>query len=134
MAKLGDRFPSRGHADQFDALLWANDGALAAWTSGGDAADGAMFVEEALPPGTSAAGEASAGLLVMEKRGGAWTYAIVNPGADVWTDDRVAPCATCHRDAPRDSIFRMPVPRSAVVLPVSDGGARLTRPDAAEAD
>ena len=48
------------------------------------------------------------GLLVMEKRAESWRFVAVGPDGEVVSDARVAPCAECHRDAPRDFVFRRP--------------------------
>jgi hypothetical protein len=70
----------------------------------GDLPEGAIFVEEALQ--RAAQGDNEAGLLVMEKRGGAWHFvAVGRPDGEVVDDARVAPCAACHREAPRDFVF-----------------------------
>jgi hypothetical protein len=104
MVQLGARGRSRGHAERFDAVVWANEVARAAW----DAApapmpDGAMLVEEALEP--TGPGGRALGLLVMEKRGGTWRFVAVGADGEVVDDARVTPCASCHREAPRDSVF-----------------------------
>jgi hypothetical protein len=84
--------------------VWANDVARAAW----DAApapmpDGAMLVEEAFAP--TAQGGRALGLLVMEKRAGAWRFVAVGADGEVVDDARVSACASCHREAPRDGVF-----------------------------
>ena len=82
---------SRGHAERFDAVVWANDAARAAWDGAGDMPDGAMLVEEAIE--RTAKGDARRGLLVMEKEGGAWRFVVVDAdgrrGAAVAQEARV---------------------------------------------
>jgi len=66
--------------------------------------DGAMLVEEAIE--RTSKGDRAAGLLVMEKRGGTWRFLVVDGGHVVeWS--REAICVGCHRDAPRDFVFRL---------------------------
>jgi Cytochrome P460 len=112
LSRVSDRFLSEGHGDGFDAVVWSNEAARAEADAGGAFADGAMLVEEAI--GRDALdGGAAAGLLVMEKRADAWRFVAVGPDGDVVSDARVAPCAQCHRDAPRDFVFRTPNPAQA---------------------
>jgi hypothetical protein len=104
MARLGARARSLGHADRFEAVVWANDVARAAW----DAApapmpDGSMLVEETFERASQ--GGRALGLLVMEKRNGAWRFVAVGADGEVVDDARVSACASCHREAPRDSVF-----------------------------
>jgi hypothetical protein len=103
MQRMSDRSSSRGHAGRFDGVVWANDEARAAWDAAGDIPDGATFVEELVD--RAARGDRPAGLLVMEKRSGAWRFAAMGPDGETVNDARVAPCAGCHRDAPRDFVF-----------------------------
>ncbi len=109
LSRVSDRFRSEGHGDAFDAVVWSNEAARAGADAGGAFADGAMFVEEALARDALDAG-AGVGLLVMEKRADAWRFVTVGADGDVVSDARVAPCADCHRDAPRDFVFRTPGP------------------------
>jgi hypothetical protein len=117
LARVSDRFVSQGHAQRFDAIVWANDGARQgpAEATSGDAgaeyAEGARFVEEAIERTRVDAG--TAGLLSMEKRGGAWRFTIVQPDGEVVGDPQTAACATCHHDAPRDGVFRVPPAQSS---------------------
>jgi hypothetical protein len=104
MARVGERAVSRGHAERFDGIVWANDAARAAWDAGGEMPDGAMLVEEAIE--RTAKGDQAAGLLVMEKRGGGWRFTVVDAAGRVAEDTREAACAACHREAPRDYVFR----------------------------
>jgi hypothetical protein len=106
LSRTSDRFPSRGHADRFDAVVWANDGARAADASGGEFADGAMFVEEAIGHAVTDGG--AMGLLAMEKRSGVWQFAAVGVEGEVVNDARVAACVACHREAPHDFVFVTP--------------------------
>lgn len=105
LSRLGDRFLSEGHGDGFDAVIWSNEAARTGPDGGGAFPDGAMFVEEAIGRGD---GGAPDGLLVMEKRAESWRFVAVGPDGEVVSDARVAPCAECHRDAPRDFVFRRP--------------------------
>jgi hypothetical protein len=104
MARVSGRFVSRGHGERFEGVVWANDGARDAWAAAVDMPVGAVLVEEAIE---RAAGEdRQAGLLVMVKEGEAWRFVAVGPDGEVASDAaRVAPCAQCHREAPRDSVF-----------------------------
>jgi len=107
MTKVADRRLSRGHAERFDAIVWANDVARAAWDGVGDMPDGSLLVEEAIE--RTAKGDAAAGVLVMEKKDGAWRFAAAGANGDPLDPAlAVARCATCHVDAPRDSVFRLP--------------------------
>ncbi len=108
LSRLSDRFLSEGHGDGFDAIVWANE-AAGTVTDAGTFADGAMFVEELL--GRDALdGGAAQGLLVMERRADAWHFVAVGADGTVAGDPRVEPCAACHREAPRDFVFRTPGP------------------------
>jgi hypothetical protein len=108
LSRVSDRFLSGGHGSGFDAVVWSNQAGRAGFDDGGFA-DGAMLVEELLSRGASDAGDAN-GLLVMEKRGDGWRFVAVGPDGDVAADARVAACAECHREAPRDFVFRIPAP------------------------
>ena len=105
LSRLSDRFVSRGHAERFDAIVWGDDASRTAGDAGGDFAEGTMFVEEALLPGADGGG---LGLLMMEKRDGTWRFAAVSPEGEMASDSRGPPCADCHREAPRDFVFRTP--------------------------
>jgi hypothetical protein len=104
MARVVDRALSRGHAERFDAIVWANDAARAAWDGAGEMPDGAMLVEEAIEQ--TPKGDRAAGLLVMEKRDGAWRFTVVDAAGRVAEDARESACAECHREAPRGGVFR----------------------------
>jgi hypothetical protein len=109
MARLTGRQVSEGHAERFDAVVWANDAAKGAWDAGGAMPDGAMLVEEAIErPGRTDRADKPAGLLVMRKDGGSWSFVVVGPDGDVVDDARVAPCKACHALAPADSVFKPP--------------------------
>jgi hypothetical protein len=112
MARVSERQLSRGHGERFDGIVWTNDVARAVWDAAGTPMpDGAVLVEEAIE--RSARGDRPAGLFVMEKRDAAWRYTVVSPDGEVIDDARVAPCATCHRDAPRDAVFPVgPAPQA----------------------
>jgi hypothetical protein len=107
MAKVADRGPSHGHADRFDAIVWANEAARTAWDGEGDLPDGALLVEEAIE--RTPKGDAAAGVLLMEKKDGAWRFAAAGANGDaIDPSTAAARCAACHVDAPRDSVFRLP--------------------------
>ena len=105
MARVMDRAVSRGHAERFDGIVWANEAARAAWDGTADMPDGAMLVEEAIE--RTPKGDRAAGLLVMEKRDGAWHFTVVDAGGRIAADAREAACAACHHEAPRDGVFRL---------------------------
>jgi hypothetical protein len=114
LSHVSDRFLSEGHGNGFDAVVWSNQAGRAGLDDG-DYADGAMLVEELFRRGASDGGDAE-GLLVMEKRGDGWRFVAVGPDGDVAADARGAACAECHREAPRDFVFRTPtapVPRQS---------------------
>ena len=121
LSRVSDRFLSRGHADRFDAVVWASEEAAAAAASGGDFGDGARFVEEAF--GRDVIDGGAAGLLAMEKRGGVWHFAAMGPDGDVAGDARTGACVTCHREAPRDFVFATPAPSAASPTSLLDAGA-----------
>lgn len=107
MARLTDRQMSEGHAQRFDAVVWANDAAKTAWEAGTVMPDGAMLVEEAIErPGRSDRADRPAGLFVMKKDGGSWSFVVVAPDGEVVDDARVAPCKACHALAPVDYFFK----------------------------
>ncbi len=105
MARLTDRAVSRGHAERFDGIVWANDVGRAAWDAPGAAPDGAMLVEETIE--RTAKGDRSAGLLVMEKTSGAWRFVVVDASGHVVEWARAEACVGCHREAPRDFVFHV---------------------------
>lgn len=105
MARVTERGVSHGHADRFDGIVWTNDAAHAAWDGPGAMPDGAMLVEEAIE--RTVKGDRPAGLLVMEKRAGAWRFVVVDAGGHVVTWSREEACIACHEDAPRDFVFRL---------------------------
>ena len=107
MARLTDRQVSEGHAERFDAVVWANEGAKGAWEAGTAMPDGAMLVEEAIErPGRTDRADKPAGLFVMKKGGGSWSFVVVGPAGDVVDDARVSPCKACHALAPVDYVFK----------------------------
>jgi hypothetical protein len=117
MKLVADRFLSRGHAERFDALVWANDVAEKSWSTPSAMAVGALLIEETIARdgGTDRPG----GLLVMEKAdlgsagaggGGGWRYVVVAPSGEVTSGARLAACETCHREA-KGSVF--PLAREA---------------------
>jgi hypothetical protein len=101
MVRISNRFLS-GHGERFDAVVWVNAAAQSALGAQRQMDDGALLIEDTTVH--DARGEWPTGLLVMEKRQGQWSFASVAPDGATVTDRRVAPCATCHRDA-RDSVF-----------------------------
>ncbi len=98
---------SRGHGEKFDAVVWVNDVAKAAWDAGGAMPDGSVLVEEALE---RVARGGAAGLLFMEKTDGAWRVQAVGPDGAVAEEAR---CAGCHEQAARDDVFRVDQSSSA---------------------
>ena len=108
MERIVERQLSRGHAEQFDAIVWANEVARAAWEGGSEMPEGALFVEEAIE--ASREGDRAAGLWVMEKRGGIWRFTAVGPDREMADEAHVSACAACHKDAPRGD-FVFPVQR-----------------------
>ncbi len=124
MMRVSDRFQSRGHGEQFDVVVWANDAARAALDTGVDAHNGALFLEETFAPGTTEAHPD--GQLSMEKRDGAWHYVAVGPDGELAGESRIAACQACHRDAPRDSVFRPPAPRTPVQPNSAASSATIT--------
>ena len=108
LAKLTDRQVSEGHAERFDAIVWANEPAKGAWDAGTAMPDGAMLVEEAIErPGRTDRADKPAGLFVMKKDAGSWSFIAVSPDGEVVDDARVAPCKACHALAPVDYVFRI---------------------------
>jgi Cytochrome P460 len=105
MARVVERAPSHGHAERFDAVVWANDVGRAAWDGGGDLPGGSMLVEEAIE--RTQKGDRPAGLLVMKKEGETWRFIVVDAAGNVAKEPQEALCAACHRDAPRDYVFRL---------------------------
>ena len=105
MARVSERSVSHGHAERFDGVLWTNDVARAVWDGSGDMPDGALLVEEAIE--RTGKGDRAAGLLVMEKRAGAWRFVVVDAGGHVVEWTRAEACAACHKDAPRDFVFHL---------------------------
>jgi hypothetical protein len=105
MARVGERGVSHGHADRFDGVVWVNEAAHVGWDGPGEMPDGAMLAEEAIE--RTDKGDRPAGLLVMEKRAGAWRFVVVDAGGHVVEWSRAESCAACHRDAPRDFVFRV---------------------------
>ena len=105
MRRAGERFMSHGHGDRFDALLWLNDAANSAWGGDGAFPEESGFVEEAIAHGAS--GDRPEGLLIMVKHGASWTFAALAPNGDAASAPQVATCPDCHREAPRDFVFRL---------------------------
>jgi hypothetical protein len=107
------RFLSKGHLyDRFAVDLWANE-------SGKDAYDGkldvvpagAMIVKEHFDRTTM--GDRPGPLMAMEKKEkgydadhGDWRYLVVSARGEVVTDGKPDKCVGCHREAPRDYLFR----------------------------
>jgi hypothetical protein len=112
MARLTERQVSEGHAERFDAVVWANEAARGAWEAGSAMPDGAMLVEEAIErPGRGDRADKPAGLFVMKKDGGSWSFVVVGPDGEVVDDARVASCKACHALAPVDDVFKKPAGR-----------------------
>jgi hypothetical protein len=117
MTRLGPRFLSHGHGERFDAIVWASAATATATTiATTPLPDGAMLVEEAIERAPS--GDRPAGLLVMERRGGAWRYLAVTPEGEAVTGEPVAACATCHRQVSEGEVFPLGEPAGAA----PDGG------------
>lgn len=117
LSRITGRFPSRGHAEKYDAIVWGDSAAGAAdagTDAGSDFAEGTMFVEETTARGVADGG--ASGLLMMEKRAGAWRFAAVSPEGEIVSDSRVAPCGECHREAPHDYVFRTPARAAGPLL------------------
>ncbi len=106
MTRVTGKQTSHGHADRYDAIVWANDGARSAWDGDGDMPDGSMLVEELSEHVRG--GEAEAGLFAMQKSNGSWRFFAVSARGAVAPDATVARCDACHRDAPHDHVFRVP--------------------------
>jgi hypothetical protein len=105
MARVSERFLSRGHGEKFDAIIWANALAQSATDPQFDLADGSIFVEEALVRDTG--GDRGAGLLVMTKRGDTFRFDAVEPDGGVASRERVDACVACHRET-TGSVFPWP--------------------------
>jgi hypothetical protein len=97
MTQVGGPFLSRGHAQRFDAIVWANAAAGKQWDSPGEMPVGAMLVEEALV--REGASDRPAGLLVMEKREAGWRFVVVTAEGEVQSGPHLTLCETCHREA-----------------------------------
>jgi hypothetical protein len=108
MTEVGNRFLSQGHAQRFDGVVWANPTAMKQWDSPGDMLVGAKLVEEAIV--REGPNDRPGGLLVMEKRDAGWRFVVVTAEGDVVSGERLAACATCHREA-RGGVF--PLSRDA---------------------
>jgi hypothetical protein len=105
MTRVGERGLSRGHAERFDGVVWANEAARAGWDGSGNMPDGAMLIEEAIE--RTPKGDRAAGLLVMDKHAEGWRFVVVDAGGHVVKWSRVEACTACHKDAPRDFVFRL---------------------------
>lgn len=103
LSPLSERFVSQGHAEQFDALVWGDPSGMAS-DAGGTFSDGTMFVEETFVSGQSDGGPQ--GLLMMEKSAGSWRFGAVGSDGTIVNDSRLLTCNECHREAPRDFVFR----------------------------
>jgi len=104
-ARVVERAVSRGHAERFEGIVWANDVARGAWDGATPMPDGAMLLEEAIERGPK--GDRAAGVYAMRKTGGAWEFVVVDPAGRVVEGASEAACAACHREAPSDSVFRV---------------------------
>ncbi len=105
MARLTTRQLSRGHAERFDAIVWVNDVARAAWDGSGAMPEGAWLVEEAMAHDGATPAEPM-GFLVMQKQSGNWRFVAIGPDGDVAEGTRTERCAACHAQAPRDFVFQ----------------------------
>jgi hypothetical protein len=106
MTRVAGKQASHGHADRYDVVVWANDGARSVWDSDAEMPDGSMLVEELSEHVRG--GEAAAGFFAMQKSAGSWRFFAVSPRGVVGADATVATCDACHRDAPHDHVFRIP--------------------------
>ena len=97
MNRLSDRFLSRGHAERFDAVIWGNAQVAPDASSDQDFPEGAVLVEEAVVRDTR--GDHPFGLLVMTKEKDSFRFDAVDADGRVEPAERVAACATCHREA-----------------------------------
>jgi hypothetical protein len=102
-ARVVERAVSRGHAERFEGIVWANDAARPAWDAAAPMPDGAMLLEEAIERGPK--GDRTAGVYAMRKTAGAWEFVVVDAAGRVVEAAHEAACAACHRDAPIDSVF-----------------------------
>ncbi|MEI7894095.1 MAG: cytochrome P460 family protein [Myxococcales bacterium] len=107
--RLGPRrFSSRGHLyERFVADVYASAGVREALREHRPFAPGAVLIKEQFD---RVSGQ-GAGILVMEKRAGFdpergdWRYVVVGGGGGVVQEGKLAVCAGCHKDAPRDYVF-----------------------------
>jgi hypothetical protein len=106
MTLVMPRQVSEGHGERYDGIVWASEAAQGAWASGGDVPEGGVLVEELVE--RAAKGDRGAGFLVMEKKAGGWGFAAAGPDGQVADDAQTARCGTCHAQAPRDQVFRVP--------------------------
>jgi hypothetical protein len=100
MTQVGGRFLSRGHAQRFDAVVWANAAADKSWDSLGEMPVGAMLIEEAIV--REGGSDRPGGLLVMERREAGWRFVVVTAEGEVQSGARLTLCETCHREASGD--------------------------------
>jgi len=132
MTRVVGRQLSRGHAERFEGVVWANDVARAAWASAGAMPDGAMLVEELfdqdhLRQDRSAADDRTAGLLVMRKSAGSWRFVSIGPAGEVVDDAaHVARCVACHRQATSDFVFRPPGSRALPAVGAPSASPQVT--------
>jgi len=124
MQRVSARFTSQGHGDAFEAEVWANAEGRAALDAELEARDGAVFVEEASH--TTARGDPIGGRLVMEKRRGAWRFFVVEADADAAAESAASGCEACHRDAPRDHVFRLAAMRGPPQMHSAANSAAIT--------
>ena len=102
MTKIGARFASQGHfVGRYDAQIWASADALDPWNQSASFPDGARLIEEHLERGSDRVGP----LMMMERRANAWRWTMVASDGRVILDGDANACATCHGEAPRDSVF-----------------------------
>jgi hypothetical protein len=120
MTRLVPRQLSRGHAERFDAIVWGNEVASAAWNASGEMPEGAQLVEEAIGRDPSGAGDDPLGFLLMEKSSGKWRFIAIEAdgtspaspgrgqdlGPDLVEGAATERCAACHAEAPRDFVFQ----------------------------
>jgi hypothetical protein len=104
LLQVGARTLSRGHAERFDAIVWVNEASRRAWDEGADMPDGALLLEEAIERVDGQ--DRTTALLVMEKHAGTWRFTMADEHGQATIAASETACAGCHRDAPRDFVFR----------------------------
>jgi hypothetical protein len=104
MQRVGLQFLSEGHAERFDATVWANATARDHLDAGAPWPEGATFAERVTARGSPANGS-DLGWLFMIRGNAGWTFGLVAPDGDDAGVAIVAACEECHREAD-DGVFR----------------------------